>query len=157
MGGYSRPGADQQRFAGVMPRCWGSPNFRTDLVNVIHNCTMYDLIDGTVDPGTFSSSDDVWALMASPNPARFTTLTSAAGSTLRSQRRPEITADVLKLVVNKMPMRSICEVLDINPAPLYGKLGCLAAWWKHPASTKRCRSVAFSRSRFDDWPCPGRT
>ena len=41
---------------------------------------MYDLIDGTVDPGTFSSSDDVWALMASPNPARFTTLTSAGGS-----------------------------------------------------------------------------
>ena len=30
------------------------PNFRTDLVNFIHNCTMYDLIDGTVDPGTFS-------------------------------------------------------------------------------------------------------
>jgi hypothetical protein len=29
------------------------PNFRTDLVNFIHNCTMYDLIDGTVDPGTF--------------------------------------------------------------------------------------------------------
>ena len=57
----------------------GSGNFRTDLVNFIHNCTMYDLIDGTVDPGTFSSSDDVWALMASPNPARFTTLTSAGG------------------------------------------------------------------------------
>lgn len=56
------------------------PNFRTDLVNFIHNCTMYDLIDGTVDPGAFSSSDDVWALMASPNPARFTTLTSAGGS-----------------------------------------------------------------------------
>ena len=56
------------------------PTFRTDLINYIHNCTMYDLIDGTVDPGTFSSSDDVWALMASPNPARFTTLTSAGGS-----------------------------------------------------------------------------
>ena len=55
------------------------PNFRTDLVNFIHNCTMYDLIDGTVDPGTFSSST-TWALMASPNPARFTTLTSAGGS-----------------------------------------------------------------------------
>lgn len=54
------------------------PNFRTDLVNFIHNCTMYDLIDGTVDPGTFSSSDDVWALMASPNPARFTTLSATS-------------------------------------------------------------------------------
>ncbi len=56
------------------------PNFRTDLINYIHNCTMYDLIDGTVDPGTFSSSDDVWALMGTPNPARFTTLTGAGGA-----------------------------------------------------------------------------
>ena len=56
------------------------PNFRTDLINFIHNCTMYDLIDGTVDPGTFSGSDDVWTLMGSPNPARFTTLTGAGGA-----------------------------------------------------------------------------
>lgn len=57
------------------------PNFRTDLINYIHNCTMYDLIDGTVNPGTFSSSDDVWALMATPNPARFTTVTAGGGAT----------------------------------------------------------------------------
>ena len=56
------------------------PNFRTDLINYIHNCTMYDLIDGTVDPGTFSSSDDVWALMGTPNPARFSTLTGSGGA-----------------------------------------------------------------------------
>ena len=56
------------------------PNFRTDLVNFIHNCTMYDLIDGTVDPATFSTSDDVWALMAAPNPARFSTVTGAGGA-----------------------------------------------------------------------------
>ena len=56
------------------------PKFRTDLINYIHNCTMYDLIDGTVDPGTFSSSDDVWALMGTPNPARFSTLTGAGGA-----------------------------------------------------------------------------
>ena len=56
------------------------PGFRTDLINYIHNCTMYDLIDGTVDPGVFAASDDVWALMATPNPARFTTLTGAAAA-----------------------------------------------------------------------------
>jgi conjugal transfer mating pair stabilization protein TraG len=56
------------------------PNFRTDLINYIHNCTMYDLIDGTVDPGVFSGSDDVWGLMGTPNPARFTTLTAAGGA-----------------------------------------------------------------------------
>ena len=58
------------------------PNFRTDLINFVHNCTMYDLIDGTIDPGTFSSSGDVWALMATPNPARFSTLTSGGSVTV---------------------------------------------------------------------------
>jgi conjugal transfer mating pair stabilization protein TraG len=56
------------------------PAFRTDLVNFIHNCTTYDLVDGTLDPATFSASDDVWPLMASPNPARFSTLTGAGGA-----------------------------------------------------------------------------
>ncbi|HEX7646096.1 MAG TPA: conjugal transfer protein TraG N-terminal domain-containing protein, partial [Noviherbaspirillum sp.] len=51
------------------------PNFRTDLINFIHNCTMYDLVDGTIDPATFSRADDVWTMMSTPNPARFTTLT----------------------------------------------------------------------------------
>jgi conjugal transfer mating pair stabilization protein TraG len=53
------------------------PAFRTDLVNFIHNCTLYDLVDGTVDPAAFAVADDAWALMASPNPARFTTVTAA--------------------------------------------------------------------------------
>jgi conjugal transfer mating pair stabilization protein TraG len=52
------------------------PNFRTDLINFINNCTMYDLIDGTVSPATFASASDVWPLMATPNPARFTTITT---------------------------------------------------------------------------------
>ena len=51
------------------------PNFRTDLINFIHNCTMYDLVDGTIDPATFSRADDVWTMISTPNPARFTTLT----------------------------------------------------------------------------------
>ncbi|MCZ4314788.1 conjugal transfer protein TraG N-terminal domain-containing protein [Comamonadaceae bacterium G21597-S1] len=55
------------------------PAFRTDLVNFIHNCTSYDLIDGTLDPTAFSRADDVWSLMATPNPARFTTV-SQSGS-----------------------------------------------------------------------------
>jgi conjugal transfer mating pair stabilization protein TraG len=53
------------------------PNFRTDLINFINNCTMYDLIDGTISPAVFSSSSDVWPLMATPNPARFSTITTS--------------------------------------------------------------------------------
>ncbi len=41
------------------------------------------------------------------------------GSPLPTQRRP-------KLIVNKVPMRRICEILDLNPAILYGKLRYLA-------------------------------
>jgi len=57
-----------------------SPDFRTDLIDFVHNCTTYDLIDGTRDPAAFSASGDVWALMGSPNPARFSTLTGANGN-----------------------------------------------------------------------------
>ncbi len=60
------------------------PNFRMDLINFIHNCTTYDLLDGTISPATFSTSDDVWPLMATPNPARFTPVTSASGSTIET-------------------------------------------------------------------------
>lgn len=60
------------------------PNFRTDLINFIHNCATYDLLDGTISPATFSTSDDVWPLMATPNPARFTTITNATGSTVET-------------------------------------------------------------------------
>ena len=36
------------------------PAFRTDLINFVHNCTMFDLADGTVDPKAFAASVDAW-------------------------------------------------------------------------------------------------
>ena len=47
------------------------PQLRTDLISYIHNCTLYDLQDGTIDPAAFSRSTDLWSLMGNPNPARF--------------------------------------------------------------------------------------
>lgn len=81
------------------------PSFRTDLINLIHNCTMYDLIDGTIDPGTFSRSDDVWTLMASPNPARFSTLTVTGGS---------VTIDTCPNVYNNLNSRIPAQVTQIQ-------------------------------------------
>jgi len=52
--------------------------------------------------------------------------TFSSGAPVRKQRRPELNREVLSLVVNKVPMRRICEVLDLNPATLYGKLAYLA-------------------------------
>ena len=49
------------------------PQLRTDLISYIYNCTIYDLQDGTINPGTFGQSPDIWSLMGTPNPARFST------------------------------------------------------------------------------------
>jgi conjugal transfer mating pair stabilization protein TraG len=49
------------------------PQLRTDLIAFVYNCTLYDLQDGTIDPAIFSQSTDIWALMGTPNPARFST------------------------------------------------------------------------------------
>lgn len=52
--------------------------------------------------------------------------TFSAGAPIRTQKRPELNAQVLRLLVNKMPMRRICETLAINPATLYNKIAYLA-------------------------------
>lgn len=52
--------------------------------------------------------------------------TFTAGAPFRTQRRPELDTMVLMHLVNKMPMRRICETLDINPATLYSKIEYLA-------------------------------
>jgi len=49
----------------------GDPQLRTDLIAYVYNCTIYDLQDGTIDPGAFAQSTDIWSLMGTPNPARF--------------------------------------------------------------------------------------
>lgn len=55
------------------------PSARTDLINFVNNCTLYDLIDGTLDPAAFAASDNVWPLMGTPNPARFTPVMTGPG------------------------------------------------------------------------------
>lgn len=41
---------------------------RADMIAFVHNCTVYDLQDGTIDPAAFAQSTDIWALMGTPNP-----------------------------------------------------------------------------------------
>jgi conjugal transfer mating pair stabilization protein TraG len=49
------------------------PQLRTDMIAFVYNCTLYDLQDGTIDPAAFARSTDIWSLMGTPNPARFST------------------------------------------------------------------------------------
>lgn len=57
------------------------PSVRVDIINFVSNCTAYDIGDGTISATEFSTSADLWALMANTNPARFTPLTTSAGLT----------------------------------------------------------------------------
>lgn len=52
------------------------------------------------------------------------TFSCKAKSTAR-QRKPEINEMIFRLLMNKMPMRRICETADIHPATLYGKIDFL--------------------------------
>ncbi|MBB3122163.1 conjugal transfer protein TraG N-terminal domain-containing protein [Pseudoduganella violacea] len=56
-----------------------SPSFRTDLITFINNCTIYDLASGHIPAEEFAASSDVWPMMSTPNPARFTPVTDATG------------------------------------------------------------------------------
>lgn len=57
------------------------PAVRTDLLNFVNNCTVYDIADGTISPTAFSTSDNLWAKMSATNPARFSIITSSSGVT----------------------------------------------------------------------------
>lgn len=48
--------------------------------------------------------------------------TFSVGLPVRNQRRPELNSEVLRLLVNKVPMRRVCEILSINPSTLYDKI-----------------------------------
>ncbi len=52
------------------------------------------------------------------------TFTTAIRATLR-QRQPDKNELIFRLLINKSPMRRICEVADIHPAVLYQRIGFL--------------------------------
>ncbi len=59
-------------------------NFRSEMVNFIKNCTLYDLSQGRIDSvkftqATASPPDDLWTLMANTNAARFTPIQTSTG------------------------------------------------------------------------------
>ena len=49
--------------------------FRADLMSFIQNCTFYDVSQGLISAEAFAASTDLWALMATTNPARFASVT----------------------------------------------------------------------------------
>ncbi|MDE2428075.1 MAG: hypothetical protein KGM99_05060 [Burkholderiales bacterium] len=51
--------------------------------------------------------------------------TFSCGAQIRKQRRAELNAAILKLLVNKVPMRRMCEILAITPSTLYSKINYL--------------------------------
>lgn len=77
--------------------------------------------------------------------------TFSAGLPIRRQRRPELNAEVYKLLINKVPMRRICEVLAINPATLYNKLSYLdhiASEFSERQELKLINSANFAKRAY---------
>jgi len=67
---------------------FNDPVFRADLLNFIIDCTAPDLAmpvsAGGLDPKAFAQETDVWSKMSSPNPARFTSITTPGGPELKT-------------------------------------------------------------------------
>jgi conjugal transfer mating pair stabilization protein TraG len=73
------------------------PMVRTDVVNYLSNCTLYDIIDGTLDAAMFSASKDIWSLIPLSNPARFTPVSNGWMTNIRTcpEAHREITPRLL--------------------------------------------------------------
>lgn len=50
------------------------PDVRTDVVAFFQNCTVPDLMDGTISSTAFFESGDIWSAAGPGNPSRFTTV-----------------------------------------------------------------------------------
>ncbi|MEQ1516588.1 MAG: conjugal transfer protein TraG N-terminal domain-containing protein [Usitatibacteraceae bacterium] len=96
-----------------------SPQLKTDLVNFVYNCTMYDLADNSINPNAFATSLDIWALMGTTNPARFTTFGTApstigscqtAYTYLNNQLPAEINRARSMLALEMNPLRNPASV-----------------------------------------------
>jgi conjugal transfer mating pair stabilization protein TraG len=94
---------------------FAEPRFRTDLINFIGNCTMYDLADGTVAPADFANSGNAWPLMATPNPARFSSITNASGET-QIMPCPEVYKALDKAMPLEVKRIHDSLALEMNPA-----------------------------------------
>ncbi len=88
------------------------PQLRTDLISYLHNCTFFDLQDGTLDPNTFTQSPDLWTLMGNPNPARF----SSWGSPVQIDTCPKVYAALANRLPGDLARLQIRIAAALNPA-----------------------------------------
>ncbi len=88
------------------------PQLRTDMIAFVYNCTMYDLQDGTIDPATFAQSTDIWALMGTPNPARFSTY----GNPVQVQPCPAVYAYLANRLPAEVARARAVLAFQLNPS-----------------------------------------
>lgn len=90
----------------------GDPQLRTDLIAFVYNCTIYDLQDGTIDPAVFSRSTDIWSLMATPNPARFSTY----GNPVEIDTCPTVYTYLAARLPNEVARARALLAFQLNPS-----------------------------------------
>jgi conjugal transfer mating pair stabilization protein TraG len=87
------------------------PQLRADMIAFVHNCTVYDLQDGTIDPAAFAQSTDIWALMGTPNPGRFSTW----GNPVQVETCPAIYTRLNSRLPSEIARARATLALQMNP------------------------------------------
>ncbi len=88
------------------------PQLRTDLIAYVYNCTVYDLQDGTINPAAFAQSTDIWSLMGSPNPARFSTW----GTPVQVDTCPNVYAQLANRLPTEIARARALLAFQLNPS-----------------------------------------
>jgi conjugal transfer mating pair stabilization protein TraG len=68
------------------------PDIRSDIVQFFQNCTVPDLMDGTIPPAAFFDSSDLWTAAGTGNPSRFSTVHTLTG--LQNMPCPSVRSNI---------------------------------------------------------------
>ena len=88
------------------------PQLRSDMIAYVYNCTLYDLQDGTIDPAAFTESTDIWSLMGTPNPARFSTV----GNPVQVEPCPNVYTQLAKRLPAEIAHAKALLAFRLNPS-----------------------------------------
>ena len=115
------------------------PRLRADMIAFVHNSTSYDLQDGTIDPAAFAQSTDIWALMGTPNPGRFSTW----GNPVQVDTCPNVHTRLNARLPTEVARARAALALQMNPTLAAGVIdGQLEQAYTKPRIANAAQGVA---------------
>lgn len=105
------------------------PDVRADVVAFFQNCTVPDLMDGTISPAAFFESGDLWTAAGPGNPSRFSTVHTPSVVGVQNMPCPSARTSI----ANRMPAQLTAMTMKLA-TQLYPSLGPAAATTELTAS-----------------------